>query len=108
MRVKDDTLDPAYFAKMPRKASGGTGSSYDDSELREMIRVLQVTINEMQTVINNTQTTINEMQTTINNMQIEIDELKAKQVHTELTAAEYESLSEEDKLKDMEYFVTEG
>lgn len=94
MRVKDDTLDPAYFAKMPRKASGGTGSSYDDSELREMIRVLQVTINEMQT--------------TINNMQIEIDELKAKQVHAELTAAEYESLSEEDKMKDMEYFVTEG
>lgn len=94
MRVKDDTLDPAYFAKMPRKASGGTGGSYDDSELREMIRVLQVTINEMQT--------------TINNMQIEIDELKAKQVHTELTAAEYEGLSEEDKMKDMEYFVTEG
>lgn len=84
MRVRDDTLDPAYFAKMPRKPQAGTGESYDNSELREMINNLQITIN---------------------NMQIEINELKAKQVHTELTEAEYEALTEEEKSKDMEYFV---
>lgn len=57
MRVRDDTLDPAYFARVPRKSQAGTGESYDDSELREMIKNLQ---------------------DTINNMQIEINELKAK------------------------------
>lgn len=57
MRVRDDTLDPAYFARVSRKPQAGTGESYDDSKLREMIKNLQ---------------------DTINNMQIEIDELKAK------------------------------
>lgn len=57
MRVRDDTLDPAYFARVSRKPQAGIGESYDDSELREMIKNLQ---------------------DTINNMQIEIDELKAK------------------------------
>lgn len=57
MRVRDDTLDPAYFARVSRKPQASTGESYDDSELREMIKNLQ---------------------DTINNMQIEIDELKAK------------------------------
>lgn len=84
MRVRDDTLDPAYFARVPRKSQAGTGESYDDSELREMIKNLQ---------------------DTINNMQIEINELKAKQVHTELTEEEYAALSEEEKAKDTEYFV---
>lgn len=84
MRVRDDTLDPAYFARLSRKPQAGAGESYDDSELREMI---------------------NNLQNTINNMQIEIDELKAKQVHTELTEEEYAALSEEEKAKDTEYFV---
>lgn len=57
MRVRDDTLDPAYFARVSRKPQAGAGESYDDSELREMI---------------------NNLQNTINNMQIEINELKAK------------------------------
>lgn len=84
MRVRDNTLDPAYFARVSPKPQGGTGESYDDSELREMI---------------------NDLQNTINNMQIEINELKAKQVHTELTEEEYATLSEEEKAKDIEYFV---
>ena len=84
MRVRDDTLDPAYFARVSRKPQAGTGESYDDSELREMI---------------------NNLQNTINNMQIEINELKAKQIHTELTEEEYATLSEEEKAKDIEYFV---
>lgn len=84
MRVRDDTLDPAYFARVPRKPQAGTGEAYDDSELREIIKNLQITIN---------------------NMQNEINELKAKQVHTELTEEEYAALSEEEKAKDMEYFV---
>lgn len=57
MRVRDDTLDPAYFARVSRKPQAGAGESYDDSELRAMI---------------------DNLQNTINNMQIEIDELKAK------------------------------
>lgn len=84
MRVRDDTLDPAYFARVPRKPQAGAGESYDDNELREMIKNLQ---------------------DTINNMQIEINKLKAKQVHTELTEEEYAALSEEEKAKDTEYFV---
>lgn len=38
MQVRDDTLDPAYFAKMPRRASGGAG--YDDTELQKKIEEL--------------------------------------------------------------------
>ena len=52
MRVRDDTLDPAYFARVSRKPQAGAGESYDDSELREMINNLQNTNNNLKIEIN--------------------------------------------------------
>lgn len=83
MQVRDDTLDPAYFAKMPKRTES---KEYDDTKILQRISEL-----EMQVV----------------NLQIEINELKQAQVHQELTTSEYASLSEEEKLKDVEYLVFE-
>ena len=76
---RDNTLDPAYFAKKPKigNSSGGGGSSEEIEALTQTIRILQQ----------------------------KIIVLENKRVHVSLTQEQYDALSESEKMADVEYFI---
>lgn len=120
----DYSIDPFYFARIGRPtgnsggsgSSGGGASSAEVEALKQEINRLKNTINTQNTTITNLQTIVNNQGDNITNITTNINEITdrvetieetpATGMHVELTQAEYDALSDEDKMKDIEYFVS--
>ena len=81
MRVRDDTLDPAYFANPPRRkvGTGSGGADYDDSWIRIEITNIQNIITELQQQIFNLTEIVNNWQCN------EYDDTEIRQTISQLT-----------------------
>ena len=79
MQTRDDTLDPAYFAKKPRGAKGA--SDEEVVILKERVEVLEREIIRLEKLIND------------------------KTDHREITQSDYDNLPSEEKLGETVYFI---
>lgn len=121
----DYSIDPFYFARIGRPtgssssgsgSSGGGASSAEVEALKQEINRLKNTINTQNITITNLQTTVNSQGDNITNITTNINEIADRVetieespvggVHMQLTQAEYDALSDEEKMKDIEYFVS--
>ena len=85
---------------------GGAATVEEVEQLNEKVETITNIIVNLQTYNENNTTTINALQQTINLQAEKITALENKVVHKELTRAQYEALSNEEKMADIEYFVS--
>lgn len=105
-KVKDDTLDPAYFA------NAGTMSMKQDanSNFIDMEQIIEAVQEYIDKIVENFEEEKEKLQSEITSNQREIKELKEKlnslTIHKQVTQEEYDSLPEEQKQADIEYFIS--
>ncbi len=105
----ENTIETTVETKIEEAVGSATAITEIETEITNIqgdITTLNTTLSELAEVVETISTAITTIQTTITDLTERIEALEAKRPHIHLTPAEYDALSEEEKMKDIEYFVS--